>query len=385
MERAELFARSLGPTSDVISSEMYHVAATDPQLVLRPEGTAGVARALRDVGLLKCAPAYGTRVWYAGQMFRHERPQQGRYRQFWQLGVEAIGDESVTADVDVIVLAAKYMEQIKCETKLRLNTLGSKTNRREYNEALKAFLQNRYWAMSSLSRKRYDSGNCMRILDSKLPEDIDVMANAPRLEEFVEEEQRERFREVCSLLGEAGVTFCVDNRLVRGLDYYTSTAFEFDGREGKAVCAGGRYLDVCGANGVGFAVGLDRVEKVRCDGIGSFEKGLDGGVAVIGLSKTAEQSGCEVGRVARELTRGLRDRGVKSVSRLEGGRLSKVVGRAVRAGARVVVVVGEKELANGTARIKYVSREGVDEPGEVGVSQVVEQVCERIQSEGGEV
>lgn len=362
---------------------MYHVAETDPQLVLRPEGTAGVARALRDVGLLKCAPVYGTRVWYAGQMFRHERPQHGRYRQFWQLGVEAIGDESVITDVDVIVLAAKYMQWIECKTKLRVNTLGKKQNRKQYNEALKEFLKHRYWGMSSLSRKRYDSGNCMRILDSKLAEDIDVMANAPRLEEFVEEEERERFQEVCSLLKEAGVPFCVDNRLVRGLDYYTSTAFEFDGTEGKAVCAGGRYLDVCGASGVGFAVGLDRVEKVKCDGIGSYENGLDGGVVVIGLSKSAERSGCEVGRVAREVTKAFRERGVKCVSRLEGGRLSKVVGRAVRYGAKSVVVIGERDLTKGTAQVKYVSGEGVDEPREVAFSDVVKQVSERIQNECG--
>ncbi|CAN8072498.1 unnamed protein product [Agarophyton chilense] len=375
LERAELFSQSLGTNSDVISSEMYHISGIQPALALRPEGTAGVARALRDVGLVKCAPVHGTRVWYAGPMFRHERPQKGRYRQFWQIGVEAIGDESLTTDLDTISLAAEYLCSIRCSIKLRLNTLGNKETRNAYNDALKQFLKSRYWALSALSRSRYDSGNCMRILDSKLPEDCDVMSTAPQLRDFVDELEKERFQELRNLLEEAKIPFVLDNQLVRGLDYYTSTAFEFVGPEGKAVCGGGRYTNVCGASGIGFAIGLDRIEREQCEGIASYERNLEGGTVIIGLSTNAERSTCEIGRAARKLVKEFRERGIKSVCRLDGGRLSKMVGRAARSGAKAVIVVGQQDVDQGTAQVKFVSSTTEQDALQMRLVDVVDAVC----------
>lgn len=377
LERVDLYSRTLGMTSDIMSSEMYHLAETDPPLALRPEGTAGVARALRDVGLLKCPPPYGIRVWYAGPMFRHERPQHGRFRQFGQLGVECVGETSLTSDLDTITLASRYLHSIKCDAKLRINTLGNKDTRDNYNTALTQYLKPRYWAMSSTSRLRFDAGNCMRILDSKLAEDVSALSGSPSLAEFVNESEKERFQELCELLDEAQVPFKIDQRLVRGLDYYSSTTFEFDGVIGKAVCAGGRYKNLFGADGIGFAIGLDRIESVKCTGTASYEQQLEGGAVVIGFSSSAERSDCQVGKRTRQLVMEFRERGINCIGRLDGGRLSKQVGRAARAGANVLVVVGEREVASGAAQVKFISQDGFEDPVEMDLTKVVDFVCKR--------
>lgn len=225
-----------------------------------------------------------------------------------------MGDGIVTSDAEVIELAAGFLsEHARQRVGLRINTLGTKKDRVGYNEALRDWLKERYWAMSGISRQRFDAGNCMRILDSKLVEDVDALLGAPRLKEFVGREERERFDELQALLTEAGVEYSVDERLVRGLDYYTSTAFEFDGEAGKAVCAGGRYMDVVGASGVGFAVGLDRVEDERLwegsAGVEAYEQEWEGGVAVVGHAKDAGKSGSEIGQMCRKLVREFREAG----------------------------------------------------------------------------
>lgn len=366
---------------------MFYLSETDPQAILRPEGTASVMRALAHIGLSKRATPNGTRVWYAGPMFRRERPQMLRWRQFWQMGVEAVGDQSVTADAEVIELAALFLtEHSSCPVSLRLNSLGTREDRHVYNEALRDWLRGRYWAMSKLSRERFDAGNCMRILDSKLEEDIDALQGAPSLTDFVAEAEKERFQELQTLLREAGLQFSVDERLVRGLDYYTSTAFEFDGKAGKAVCAGGRYMDVVGASGVGFAIGLDRIEDeevvARSAGVEAYERELEGGVAVVGHAKDAERSVSEIGRICRGLVRELRRVGVRTGARLDGTRLGKVVSRAIRGGAKAVVVVGAREVESGHAQVKIVQEAdgggGGGELRKVRIEEVVQLVCTEI-------
>lgn len=372
LEKAELYTKTLGSMSDVVSQEMYILSRTDPTVALRPEGTAGVARALRNLNVAKKAgDGRGARVWYVGNMFRRERPQKGRWREFCQMGVECVGDSGVGVDAEVIEMAMGFLRGVGMAPRLRVNCLGGKEERETFNERLREWLKGRYWGMSEISRRRFDNGNCMRILDSKLEEDLDVLVGAPGLGEFVGKEERERFEELKLLLGEAGVEFIVDERLVRGLDYYSSTAFEFDGEQGKAICAGGRYEDVAGVSGVGFAIGLDRIEGEEGEG---EEVGiLEGGVVVIGIEKEAWRSGNEVGQVCRRLVREFREKGVKAVGRLEGGKLSKVVKRAVGEEAVAIVVVGSKEIEQGSVQVKFVENQS-EQPIEVGVGEVVEIV-----------
>ena len=365
---------------------MYTVSNTDPPVVLRPEGTAGVMRALANVGLTKRATANGTRVWYAGPMFRRERPQAKRWRQFWQMGVEAVRDPAVSTDAEVIELAMGFLrEHAKVPVRLRLNTLGTKKDRQRFNDELREWLKERYWAISKVSRERYDAGNCMRILDSKLAEDIDALRGAPRLPDFVAVEERERFEELQALLREAGIEFKVDEKLVRGLDYYTSTAFEFDGETGKAVCAGGRYMDVIGASGVGFAIGLDRLEDEswweKSGAVEAYERDVEGGVAIVGHAKDARRSESEIGQICRRLGRELRKEGVRTGVRLSGSGLGKVVSRAIHGGARAVVVVGPKDVKKDCAQLKIVLEDvgnGTGDLEEIELESVVERVCAEV-------
>lgn len=370
LEHANLYG-SLGETSDVVAGEMYTVEGYDPRVVLRPEGTAGVLRALAEAGLVKRMTAGGTKVWYAGPMFRRERPQRKRWRQFWQMGVEWVGEHSVSADAQVIEMATTFLRDAGFGGQLRINTLGNREERDKYNDVLREWLKSRYWAMSRISRERFDSGNCMRILDSKLVEDIDALREGPKLADCVGEKERARFEDLKVLLQEAQVEHVVDEQLVRGLDYYTSTAFEVDGEEGQAICAGGRYDGVVGGHGVGFAIGLDRIEKVdtrekRC-GVEAYDRELEGGVAVLAASRGAEYSSSEVGKACRRIARELREAGIKAVTQLEGKKLGKSIPRAIRSGAVAVVVVGDREVEAGCAQVRFISERA---QGEANLSEV---------------
>lgn len=378
LEHAEVFARNLGTNSDILSSEMYHIAETNPLLVLRPEGTAGVARALSKSRQLSMR-SHGARVWYTGQMFRRERPQAGRYRQFTQLGVECISDESVTSDAEVIEIASTFLTENEVQTKLRINTLGSQDERKRFDKVLRDYLKPRYSGLSNISRIRFDKGSCMRILDSKLSEDEDALRGAPRLSEFVGEKERRRFEELKRLLEESGIEFYVDETLVRGLEYYTSTAFEFDGKLGKAVCAGGRYEDVEGICGVGFALGVERLELemgIEADEfLTVFEKELEGGIVVIGLCDSNEESKNKIGKSVREMVRELRRKGYAVATRLNQGKLGKIIGKVVKSGVKVVIVIGEEDLNEDRAMVKIISDKGMTSvPESVNLKSVTEFV-----------
>lgn len=357
LERHGTFAAGLGATSEVIASEMFHLAGA-ADTVLRPEGTAAVARALHAAGLTRQLPAHGVRVWYEGPMFRHERPQRLRLRQFTQLGVEVVGDAGISADVDVITLGARFLEGTPAgkHARLVLNTLGGKEDRKRFNDALRGWLAPRYGALSPLSRSRVDAGNCMRVLDSKLSEDVDAMKGAPRLWEFLGAAELKRFDELKGRLREEQVAFSVDESLVRGLDYYTSTAFEFVDDGGQAVCAGGRYSNLLGLDGVGFAAGLERVEDPN------FAEGVvDNGefadtVVVLPIDRSAELVANRVGSVARDVTRRLRSGGIRAVARLEGVKLGKQMSRAIKAGASAIVIVGDEDIEKGVVQVKVIDR-----------------------------
>lgn len=383
LERAEMYTTALGATSDVVSAEMFRVhgpvtgslrpPGDRSELVLRPEGTAGIARAFGSQASLG---SDGARVWYSGPMFRYERPQRLRLRQFTQVGVECIGEASVVSDFDCIALAQAFLDRTPGgkESSLVLNTLGTREDRKAYNAVLSQWLAPRYLSLSFISRQRYEAGNCLRILDSKLPEDEDVMRCAPRLQEYISDADQCRFLKLQEYLRSEGIQFQIDHCLVRGLDYYSSTAFEFVDGSGQAVCAGGRYEQVQGSNGVGFAAGIERLEASQRDGEPSEEVecdnelqgGVRGGTAVILIRPTScqnETSGTgSIGasgkeeRVAFEVLRRLRENNMCALLRpVRGNRVGKTIGRAVRSGARAIVIVGPDDVAAGVVQVKLVA------------------------------
>jgi histidyl-tRNA synthetase len=389
IERAELFLSALGSSSDVVTSELFRVTGPGPQdpkdrvqLALRPEGTAGAARAFvpRVSGDI-------ARIWYAGPMFRYERPQKRRLRQFTQVGVECLGDCTVIADLDCIALAHEFISSTSAGKAacLHINTLGTQQDRKQFNNDLALWLKPRYAALSEISRKRFDTGNCMRILDSKLSEDQDAMSGAPTLTERLSQPELDRFQHLQTLLSDLGMHFVVDTSLVRGLEYYTSTAFEFIDLERRAICAGGRYEGVQGAAGVGFAAGLERLEDEEslADDSSNADHfgGVSGGVAIIAMASCAGVSPEE--SLALDVTRRLRQAGTCAVSRVISGKMGKAIGRAVREGALAVILIGTDEVSQGVVQVKLIegsSHETRQPQRTIAVNEVTAAVDQHLRS-----
>ena len=267
LESTDLFKRSIGEVTDIVEKEMYTFDDRNgDSLTLRPEGTASCVRAGNEHGLLYNQTQ---RLWYMGPMFRHERPQKGRYRQFHQFGIEAFGMEGPDIDAEVILLSARLWKAfgISEQVELQLNSLASNEARARYRDALREFLRAHESALDEDSKRRLDS-NVLRVLDSKSPETQAVLANAPRLSDYWDDESRAHFDGLCARLDAAGVKYVLNERLVRGLDYYNRTVFEWVTTELGAqgtVCAGGRYdglVEQLGGKAtpaVGFAMGIERL------------------------------------------------------------------------------------------------------------------------------
>jgi histidyl-tRNA synthetase len=267
VEKTELFKRSIGEVTDIVEKEMYTFNdRNDESLTLRPEGTAGCVRAGEEHGLLFNQVQ---RLWYRGPMFRYEKPQKGRYRQFHQIGVETFGMASADVDAEVILLSARMWQKLGLlgHVTLQLNSLGSNEARAVYREALVAYLQQHFDRLDDDSKRRVDS-NPLRVLDSKDPQTQQVLEGAPVLSDYLDDESRQHFADLCQMLDDAGISYEVNPRLVRGLDYYCKTVFEWVtdrlGAQGT-VCAGGRYDGLVKQLGgrptpaVGFAMGIERL------------------------------------------------------------------------------------------------------------------------------
>jgi histidyl-tRNA synthetase len=358
IERADLYASALGSTSDVVTSELFRVAGPGPpdtkdkvSLVLRPEGTAGAARAFAPR-----VPGEVARLWYEGPMFRYERPQKLRLRQFTQVGVECLGDSSLVADLDCITLAHEFLSTTQAgrAAHLHINTLGTRQDRKLFNADLAQWLKPRYPALSDISRARFDAGNCMRILDSKLAEDQDAMRGAPTLTQRLSKPEQERFAHLRSLLNDFGVPHTMDTSLVRGLEYYTSTAFEFLDSEGRAICAGGRYEGVQGSAGVGFAAGMERLSDEESQtgdaAAGDSIGGLKGSIAVIALTSSERGSPEEV--LALTVARRIRQVGASAVARIIVSKMGKAIGKVAREGAAAIILIGPEEASQGVVQIR---------------------------------
>ncbi|GGK07342.1 histidine--tRNA ligase [Streptomyces camponoticapitis] len=351
-EDVELFARGVGESTDIVTKEMYTLTTKGgSELALRPEGTASVLRAALEANLHK-AGNLPVKLWYSGSYYRYERPQKGRYRHFSQVGAEAIGAEDPALDAELIILADQAYRSLGLTGfRILLNSLGDKECRPVYREALQTFLRD--LDLDEETRRRIEI-NPLRVLDDKRPAVQNQLTDAPRLRDYLCDACREYHAEVRDLLTAAGVAYEDDERLVRGLDYYTRTTFEFvhDGLGAQsAVGGGGRYDGLSEMIGgpalpsVGWALGVDRtVLALEAEGI------------TLQLPPATSVFAVPLGEEARRLLFGvvteLRRAGVAADFSYGGKGLKGAMKNANRSGARFTIVAGERDLAEGVAQVK---------------------------------
>jgi len=346
-EFAEVFTKPLGKTSDIVTKENYIFKdRSEDELMLRPEGTSGVVRAFLNAGLTQDIPK---RYSYYGPMFRYERPQKGRLRQFKQFGIECIGINNSMADVEVISLGHAFLEKLNILDKinLKINTLGDSETRLRYREALVDYLNDYKSELSNESIKRL-SENPLRILDSKNDTDKKILINAPNIIDYLNEASKERFEKVCIGLNALKIKYQIDKNLVRGLDYYCHTAFEFItsdlGSQGT-VLAGGRYdglakmLGGVDTAGVGWAAGIDRLSLMINE---EFVNKPD--LVLMAVSENLEP-------LLMPIMKKLVDKGLK-VEILITGNMSKKFKRANKVDASYAIILGEEELSKNIIKLK---------------------------------
>ncbi|MFI4888576.1 MAG: histidine--tRNA ligase [Burkholderiales bacterium] len=356
VEPTPLFVRGIGAHTDVVEHEMYTFEdkLNGQSLTLRPEATAGIVRAAIEHNLLYERPL---RAWTAGPMFRHERPQSGRYRQFHQLDVEALGFTGPDVDAEQIVMLARLWRALGLSgVTLALNSIGDADERRAHRDALIEHFE-RHASILDDNAKRRLHANPLRILDSKNPALQDVIAGAPRLVDRLGAASRAHFDALRALLDEAGIVYTVNPRLVRGLDYYNRTVFEWVsgalGAQGT-VAGGGRYDGLFEELGgkptpaCGFAIGVERMILLLQ---------AQASVAPSGPDAYIVHAGERAGVVARQVSETLRDHGASIVINAGGGSFKSQIRRADASGARVALIVGDDEAAAGTVAIKHL-REG---------------------------
>ncbi|WP_058913250.1 histidine--tRNA ligase [Entomohabitans teleogrylli] len=355
VEQTPLFKRAIGEVTDVVEKEMYTFEDRNGEsLTLRPEGTAGCVRAGIEHGLLYNQEQ---RLWYIGPMFRYERPQKGRYRQFHQLGAEVFGLQGPDVDAELIMLTARWWRALGIDqhVTLELNSIGSLDARANYRDALVAFLEQHKDKLDEDCLRRMYS-NPLRVLDSKNPEVQALLNDAPALGDYLDDESREHFSGLCRYLDAAGIRYTVNQRLVRGLDYYNRTVFEWVtsalGAQGT-VCAGGRYdglVEQLGGRptpGVGFAMGLERL-VLLVQAINPEFKAE----SVVDIYLIASGAGTQT--AAMLLAEQVRDvlPAVKLMTNYGGGNFKKQFARADKWGARVALVLGEDEVASQQVVVK---------------------------------
>ncbi len=356
VEQTALFARSIGEATDVVEKEMYTFDDRNGEsLTLRPENTAAVVRAAMEHGLLHNQTQ---RLWYMGPMFRYERPQKGRYRQFHQIGIEAYGMTGPDIDAEIILLSARLWRQLGMaeHVTLELNSLGSPEARANYRDSLVAYFESHREILDEDSQRRLKT-NPLRILDSKNPDMADMLAGAPQLLDHLDEESRVHFEQLKSTLDAAGIGYRINPRLVRGLDYYSRTVFEWTttalGSQGT-VCGGGRYdglVEQLGGKptpGVGFAIGLERL-MLLLETLDLIPEDAKGGADayLLAMGDAAEREALLLGERLRDALPALRLQ-----VHCGGGSFKSQIRRADRSGARVALILGEDEIAKGRLTLK---------------------------------
>ncbi len=379
VEPTPLFKRAIGEVTDIVEKEMYSFidSLNGEPLTLRPEGTAGCVRAVIQHNLIARQPA---RLYYIGQMFRHERPQKGRYRQFHQVGVEALGYAGPDIDAEMILMGARLWADLGLDgIELQINSLGQAAERAQHRAALITCLEENADLLDDDSKRRLYT-NPLRILDSKNPALQELCAAAPKLLDFLGPESLSHFEGVQRVLRDAGLPFTVNPRLVRGLDYYNLTVFEWVtdrlGAQGT-ICAGGRFdglVEQLGgkpAPACGFAMGIERLITLIRDAGGEPA----GPAPDVYLVHQGEQASRQAFRVAE----GLRDHGIDVLLHCGGGSFKSQMKKADGSGANFAVIIGDDEAATGEAQLKPLREEGaaqlklkVDDLAEAIIGQLID-------------
>lgn len=377
LERTELFVRSIGEVTDIVEKEMYTFKdeLNGEQLTLRPEGTASCVRAAIEHNLLYPGPQ---RLWYRGPMFRHERPQKGRYRQFHQVGVEALGFAGPDIDAEHILMCARLWKALGLDgITLELNSLGSSEARARYRAKLVAYLESRVGELDEDAKRRMHS-NPLRVLDSKNPAMQAVIESAPQLADDLDDESAQAFAALQASLRAAGLTFRINPRLVRGLDYYNGTVFEWVtdrlGAQGT-VCAGGRYdglIEQIGgkaAPACGFAMGVERLLALLVDSAAAVPEAVaDAYIVRQGDAATAW---------AEQVAEQMRDAGLAVILHCGGGSFKSQMKKADGSGARFAVIIGDDEAQAGLLSVKSLRVEQ-DEMRREQVRVSLSEACETI-------
>ena len=359
VEHTELFKRSIGEFTDIVEKEMYTFQDVGgDSLTLRPEATAGIARCAISNGMLRGARH---KLWCMGPMFRHERPQKGRYRQFYQIDLEALGFAGPDVDLELIALTARLWRELKLSrVRLMINSLGTPNARAAYRERLVQYFQARQAELDEDSLRRL-GGNPLRILDSKNPAMQAVIADAPLLSEHLDPESQAHLAALSAGLTALGISYEVNPRLVRGLDYYSRTVFEWvtDALGAQdAVCSGGRYDGLIAQLGgeatpaIGFAMGLERVVALVAQG----EAVAAAAGPEVYIVANGERPELRAAQLAEQLRDALPGRAV--LLNLGGGNFKTQLRRADRSGARLALILGDAELDRGVAAVKPLRSEG---------------------------
>ncbi|HEV2212775.1 MAG TPA: histidine--tRNA ligase [Gammaproteobacteria bacterium] len=361
VEKTELFKRSIGDATDIVEKEMYtFVDRSEESLTLRPEATAGMVRAGLSNGLLYNQVQ---KLWCAGPMFRHERPQKGRYRQFHQIDVEAFGLATPDIDAELMLMSARLWKRLGLtQVALQINSLGTPESRAAYREKLVAYFGPHRDRLDEDSRRRLGT-NPLRILDSKVPETQALVQQAPNLVEHLDPESRGHFERLKQLLGDAGIPFSVNPRLVRGLDYYTRTVFEWTTTKlgaQDAICSGGRYDGLVAQLGgkptpaTGFAMGVERlVALMEAEGVQAAAEVPY--IYMVRVGEAAERAGFQLAERLRD-----RSPGLKLTVDCGGGGFGNQLKRADKSGAAFALLLGENEVAGQRVTLKNL-RDGSQE------------------------
>lgn len=367
-EHTVLFQRSVGETTDVVQKEMYTFQDKgDRSITLKPEGTAGAIRAYLENNLY--AESQPTKLFYMTQAFRYEQPQSGRLRQHHQFGVEFVGSKSPLAEVELITLVTTFIKEIGLnDAKLHINSIGCSDCRKTYNEALLSYLKQHEDKLCPTCRERMQK-NPLRVIDCKVPSCKEIVKNAPRTIEYLDEECQNHFDELQSLLTQLNIPYEIDTGIVRGLDYYTKTVFEFVNAEGFTLCGGGRYDNLVheidekqNIPSVGFGMGIERIiyflekENVQLEP----EPAVELYVGILGAEAKAE---------AYRLVNQLRTAGVVVETDYMDRSVKAQMKYANKIGAKNTVIIGADELANKKATIKNMDSH---EQTEVGLDQIAE-------------
>jgi histidyl-tRNA synthetase len=377
-----LFKRSIGDFTDIVEKEMFSfVDQGGDHITLRPEATAGIVRAVISNGMLREGRL---RVWCMGPMFRRERPQAGRYRQFHQIDAEAFGFEGPDVDAEIILLSARLLRRLGLtRTKLLINSLGTPASRAAYREQLAVYFGAHESALDEDSKRRL-RGNPLRILDSKSPDMQRIIAGAPLLLDSLDAESRTHFESLCEHLRSAGIEYHVEPRLVRGLDYYTRTVFEWTtdalGSQ-STICAGGRYDGLVGqlggpsTPGIGWAMGQERVVML----LEKQELGVRRGAPQVYLVVAGERPEIEGFKLAEQLRDAWPDLALQI--NLGGGSIKTQLKRADKSGAQFAILLGDDEAARGVVAIKALRRELAQE--ECPISLISERMGSLLGLKGG--